>query len=271
MQMIWILLAVLVAAVLLILFLIFPSPRRHPARETLRGRYIAHRGLHDLAENTPENSLAAFRAAAEQGHIIENDIHLTADGEVVVFHDSLLVRMCGVDGEVEKMTLAELKKCRLKGTEEQIPTLQECLEAVDGRVPLLIEFKCGGMTCKPLCEAANRILSAYKGEYFVQSFYPQVLLWYRRHRKDICRGQLAEPFHGGPLYKRMLGCLLFDFVSRPDFVSYEHNSRKHPLRRLVTRLGALPVCWTLRSQEELNASQAAFETYIFEGFIPEEK
>ena len=174
MHIVLILLAALAAVSLLLLFLVFPSARRHPAREKLRGRYIAHRGLHDLAENTPENSLAAFRAAAEQGHMIENDIHLTADGEVVVFHDSLLKRMCGVDGRIEQMTLAGLKKCRLQGTDEQIPTLQECLEAVDGRVPLLIEFKCDRTTCKPLCEAANKILSAYKGEYFVQSFYPPV-------------------------------------------------------------------------------------------------
>ncbi|MBQ4598960.1 MAG: glycerophosphodiester phosphodiesterase [Clostridia bacterium] len=271
MHIVLILLAALAAVSLLLLFLIFPSARRHPAREKLRGRYIAHRGLHDLVENTPENSLAAFRAAAEQGYMIENDIHLTADGEVVVFHDSSLKRMCGVEGRIEQMTLAELKKCCLQGTEEQIPTLQECLDTVDGRVPLLIEFKCDRTTCKPLCEAANKILSAYKGEYFVQSFYPPVLLWYRQHRKDVCRGQLAAPFKGKVLYKRMLGCLLFNFVSRPDFVSYVHTGQNHPMRRLVTRLGALPVCWTLRSQEELDASRMAFETYIFEGFIPKEK
>lgn len=268
MEILLILLAALAVWALLILFLVFPSVRRHPDREKLRGRHIAHRGLHDLVENTPENSLAAFRAAAEQGYIIENDIHLTADGEIVVFHDNSLKRMCGVDAKIEAKTLAELKEYRLAGTNEQIPTLKECLDTVDGRVPILIEFKCDGMTCKALCEAADRILSEYQGEYFVQSFYPQVLLWYRHHRKDVCRGQLAEPFHGDKLYKRMLGCLLFNFLSRPDFVSYEHTHKKHLMRRLTTCLGALPVAWTIRSQESLDKCRRGFHAYIFENFIP---
>ena len=134
----WILLFILLLLIGAFLFCI--APRRPRDTETFKQTLFAHRGLHTKGNELPENSLAAFRAAAEQGYMIENDIHLTADGEVVVFHDSSLKRMCGVAGRIEQMTLAELKKCCLQGTEEQIPTLQECLDTVDGRVPLLIEF-----------------------------------------------------------------------------------------------------------------------------------
>ncbi len=252
----------------LFLFLVFPSLRRHAARGDMTGRYIAHRGLHGLAENMPENSLAAFRAAIERGYAIEIDIHLTADGEVVVFHDDDTVRVCGESHIIEDTTLAELKKLRLAGSEESIPTLQECLEVVNGQVPLLVEFKCMSKTCKALCEKANAMLSAYNGVYWVQSFYPFVLSWYRRHRKDVCRGQLSAGFYGEELHKRLLGCLVFNVLARPDFVSYKHEDAKHVCRKLCTYLGAFPVGWTFTTQEALDKCRSEFSTYIFEGFVP---
>ncbi|MBQ2704556.1 MAG: glycerophosphodiester phosphodiesterase [Clostridia bacterium] len=267
------LIALGVFAVLLagFLFLVFPAKKKHGDLELLKGAYIAHRGLHDLEPNTPENSLPAFDAAAKQGYIIENDIHITADGEVVVFHDDNPVRMCGAEGKIEEMTLAEIKTLRLLDTDLQIPTLKECLDLVDGRVPLLIEFKCeDSKTCERLCVAANEILKEYKGKYFVQSFYPFAVGWYKKHRKDICRGQLSAAFKGESLVKRMLGCTLFNFIARPHFLSYCHNDEKHPCRRLNTKLGAFPVGWTFKSQQEVDTVKDKFNTYIFEGFIPEE-
>jgi hypothetical protein len=136
-------------------------------------------------------------------------------------------------------------------------------------VPLLIEFKCpNARTCSPLCEAADAILKDYKGVYFIQSFHPPVLRWYRKHRPDVCRGQLASAFPKEDAVKRLLGCMVFNFLARPDFVSYEHRFAAHPCRRLCTRLGALPVGWTFQSPAELAAHRTDFATYIFEDFIP---
>lgn len=262
---------VVILLICLLLFLLFPSPRCHPDRQLLKGRYIAHRGLHNLSDGTPENSLAAFRTALEYGYAIEIDIHLTADNEVVVFHDDDLQRMCGVPGRPENMTLAELKALRLGGTDEQIPTLQECLDTVNGRVPLLIEFKCMTATCKALCSTADEILSVYDGAYCIQSFYPPVLLWYRRHRREICRGQLASAFPKEALYKQLLGCMVFNFLARPDFVSYDHRYVGHLCRRLCSLLGAYPVGWTFEDQTALDDCRQAFGAYIFEGFLPREE
>lgn len=254
----------------IVLFLIFPSAKGHADLDLLKGAHIAHRGLHDLTPNTPENSLPAFEAAASAGYIIENDIHVTADGQVVVFHDDDAKRMCGVDIIIEQSTLAELKSLRLGDTDLQIPTLQECLDLVDGRVPLLIEFKCKtfGDTDR-LCQAADEILSKYKGKYIVQSFFPPVCGWYKKHRKDICRGQLAAAFKGEEFYKRLLGCTFFNFMARPHFLSYCHSDEAHPFRRLNSRLGAFPVGWTFHCQAEIDKVKDKFNTYIFEGFLPE--
>ncbi len=259
---------VVVAIAALYLFLIFPAARRHPDRWRMCGQYIAHRGLHSLTPDAPENSLTAYRKAIEHGFMIEIDIRLTADGEVVIFHDDDLRRLFGVDRKVEDMTLAELQTYRLPNTQETIPTLQECLAAVNGKVALLIEFKCMYKTYRSLCEKANAILSTYKGPYMIQSFYPLVLRWYKRHRRDICRGQLAAGFKGEAYYKRLLGHMVFNCLARPDFVSYDHLDESHPARRLVTGLGAFPVGWTFTSEDAVRQNRHAFRTYIFEQFIP---
>lgn len=263
-------LGVVAALMGLLLFLIFPSLRRHRDREVLKGRFIAHRGLHGLLDNTPENSLNAFKRAVELGFAIEIDIHLTRDGQVVVFHDDTLNRVCGVDGKVEEKTLAELKQLRLLGTDCEIPTLQECLDVVNGKVPLLIEFKCVSLKCDALCRAADKILINYNGKYLIQSFYPTVLRWYKKHRSDICRGQLSTPFKGEAFYKRLSGALLLNFLGRPDFVSYEHKYSDYFFFKLVKKLGAFPVGWTFQSQSDLDNAKLNFDAYIFENFMPKE-
>ncbi len=262
----WIL-AVLWLLLVFLLILIFPAWRHHPQRETLRGAFVAHRGLH--GDDRPENSLSAFQAAVRAGYMIECDLHLTADGEVVVFHDDTLTRMCGMDGRVEEQTLDTLKSLRLKNSNECIPTLREMLDVVDGRVPLLIEFKLCSNNAAPLCEAAENILKDYRGVYIIQSFYPTVLHWYKTHRPQVCRGQLAESFLKDSFVRKLAGCLLFNVISRPDFVSYSHYGTWHPCFRLCTLLGAQPIGWTFRSQQDIENHRKDFEGFIFEGFIPQ--
>lgn len=106
---------------------------------------VAHRGLHAAGKGVPENSLPAFRAAAEAGYAIELDVHRASDGTLVVFHDHDLRRMTGARGTVERMDFRSLRRLRLGGTACTIPLLREVLECVGGRVPLLIELKNGGL------------------------------------------------------------------------------------------------------------------------------
>lgn len=266
----------IIAASIIGLFLIFllivsPSDRKHKDIGLLKGAHIAHRGLHDINKKIPENSLAAFQKAVDQNFPIEIDVHLTKDGRVVVFHDHLLKRICGAEGRVEEKTLDELKQLYLLNTSEKIPTLEEVLELVDGKVFLLIEFKMKNKNTKALCQAADSILQSYKGKYFVQSFYPQVLRWYKWHRRSVCRGLLAANFKNKGFSKKMAGYMAFNFLAKPDFIAYKHEDSKNPMRRFTVWLGAESVGWTFTSQKDINDKKNDFNTFIFEKFIPETK
>ena len=177
---------ILIALCVLYLYLIAPRVPRRPLNG-LEGLY-AHRGLWN--GERPENSLPAFRAAVEKGFGIETDVHITKDNRLVVFHDDSLKRMCGDGRNLPDCTLAELRQLRLAGTEETIPTFDEFLEAVDGKVPLVIEIKTD-MRITLLCEQVNERLSRYQGPYCIESFDPRAVRWYRKHRPDIIRGQLT--------------------------------------------------------------------------------
>ena len=88
----------------------------HPGLAALQGWKYAHRGLHDAEK--PENSMAAFRAALENGYGIELDIHLIKDGNLAVIHDTALVRTTGCDGKITDLATEDLGNYRLENTDE---------------------------------------------------------------------------------------------------------------------------------------------------------
>ena len=107
---------------------------------------LAHRG-HSIA--FPENTMADFRAAVEAGvDAIESDVHLTADGQLVMLHDATLDRTTNGSGPVVERTLAEVLELdawgrfggRFRG--ERVPTLDQLLDlAADAGIFCIIEVK----------------------------------------------------------------------------------------------------------------------------------
>ena len=94
---------------------------------------IAHRALHDKAQGRFENTLSAVRAAVAQGFAIEVDLHPSADGVPMVFHDDDLERLTGRKGDVRAHGAAELGRMSIGGTADTIPTLSQLLNAVAAR------------------------------------------------------------------------------------------------------------------------------------------
>lgn len=270
--------AIAVAAVLLLggalwLWLIGPSPRRDIA--PFNSFLYAHRGLHTDDSRIPENSLAAFRRAAELGVAVELDVQFSADRQVVVFHDNTLTRMCGVNQRVDSLTYEELKALPLLGSDEGIPLLKEVLEVLDG-APVLCEFKSRpSFTDTSLCEAAWDILKDYKGPVCIESFNPMMVGWFKKHQPTVVRGVLSCVFEPdnkevSPFVGKLLTNLLTNFLARPDFIAYRHTDTKATALRLCKRLFRAPtIAWTIRSQKEQNAAlDNGFATVIFEGYLP---
>ena len=168
--------------------------------------YYAHRGLYDNISDAPENSLAAFQKAVDAGYGIELDVQMTADGKVVVVHDFNLKRISGVDKEIDQCTYEELQEYPIYGSDQRVPLFEDVLKAVDGKVPLIVELKY--KEGSKICEKAQEILNSYTGIYCIESFHPQVLVWYRKNYPHICRGQLSMNFEkdkaGLPWYKRFI-------------------------------------------------------------------
>ncbi len=239
-----------------------------------RGVNFAHRGLH--GEGVAENSLSAFAAAVESGFGIELDVRLTADGKMVVFHDDTLTRVAGIDKRVDSLSLAELRECRLSGTEDTVPTLKEVFALIDGRVPLLIEIKEDAGNSR-VTETLVRELDGYSGPYIVESFNPLSLKTFRRLRPDVPLGILSQHFcrreqYKGKLLYFLLQNMLLNFLSAPDFVAYDHTDAKMTSLVLAKGLFGTPTfAWTVRSEEEADAARAAgFDGIIFEGFLPKD-
>lgn len=258
--------------ILLYLLLVMPGLRRNPSMEPYKEWLYAHRGLHDNSSDAPENSLRAFQKAVDAGYGIELDIQLSKDGVPVVFHDFTLKRICRAEGKVEDYTYEELQQFSLCNSEQKIPRFQDVLALVDGKVPLIVELKIEGSNLG-ICEAGDKLLSDYKGMYCIESFNPLGVRWYRKNRKDIVRGQLADAFieegeYKGILYF-LLENLLFNFLTKPDFIAYD---RKYPgkLSRRICRyvFRNTAVAWTIKSKEQLEEAKKHFDIYIFDSFIP---
>ena len=249
-------------------FLIAPGAVTKRQKAPFVGRNFAHRGLHSEDKSVPENSLEAFRLAGRAGYGAELDVRLTKDGQVVVFHDDTLDRMCGVSGRVDEKSYDELKLLSLAGTNQRIPLLTEVLEVYSGRGPLIVEIKNGSRN-RELCEKTYAILSEYPGEVCVESFNPRILRWFRFHAKDIVRGQLATTMsdYDGAVSRPtafMLSHCLLNFISRPQFIAYRVGYR--PLSvRLSEAMGAMRFGWTSHNER----TERGRDGVIFEFYRPQ--
>ena len=258
------------AAAALPLFLIAPGGATRRQKAPFLGVNFAHRGLHRRDKTVPENSLPAFERAAREGYGVELDVQLSKDGQVVVFHDDTLDRVCGVHGRVDAFDYSELKEMRLCGTEETIPLFTEVLAVIRGRGPLLVELK-NGPRNRELCEKTYAILSDYRGDVCIESFNPLIVAWFRLHARDLLRGQLAQPlrFYKGETSLAtgfLLSHGLMNFLARPQFIAYKIGYRP-PTIRLAAALGALRFGWT--SHEPRNEKDR--DAVIFEFYKPRVK
>lgn len=228
---------------------------------------FAHRGLHDRAGTRPENSLPAFEAAVAAGVGIELDVHRSADGHVVVTHDDDTARVCGSSRSVAASTLRELRSLRLVGTDERIPTLDDVLALVAGRVPVMVEVKNPRRSTGPLEAAVGRLVADAAGPVCVASFNPRTVGWFAKHLPEVVRGQTATSFADAAvpyLARRILASMVANRWTTPHFVSYALEDLPNRWCDRWREAGRPLVAWTVRTPADLVKAGAVADNHIFE-------
>jgi len=214
---------------------------------------FAHRGLH-RGSDFPENSLIAFAMALEVGAGIECDLRLTADDQVVVFHDADAKRICGSTLRIGRSTLAELG--RLRVGEGPIPTLESLLQLVAGRVPLLLEVKVDDDLWR-WAPTLKRALGDYAGPFGIMSFDARLPRLVKTNMPDVRRGLVIKDRLAA--WKRRWAIWLAD----PHFVAVEVTALGKPWVERGRR--RMPVySWTVRSPDQRRQAAVHADAAIWE-------
>lgn len=229
---------------------------------------LAHRGLHN--EKYPENSLGAFQNAIKHNFAIELDVRLLKDNTPVIFHDTNVKRMCGVDKELRKMTMYDLEELRLKDSKYHIPTLNEVLKLVNGQVPIMIELKPVKSNKKNILErTVYNAIANYEGDIAVKSFNPLSMLWFKKNAPEVLRGMLSSYFehtYMPKIYKFFVKRLALYKKIQPDFISYDF---RYLPNKYVQDKKVPIVAWTITSAELEKEAMKNADNVVFERYIPE--
>jgi len=214
---------------------------------------LAHRG--DLA-HAPENTLPAFQQAIQKGADgVELDAKLTADGHVVVIHDSTVDRTTDGTGRVASLTLESIRTLdagkwfdeKFSGT--KVPLLEEVFETVGRDKIINVELKNlltprDGLVVK-ICELIKRHNN--HNQILFSSFYPSNLKAAAQIMPEVPRGLLAMPGLLG-LWARSFGFMFGDYQALHPYISNttrEQIQRAHRLKRRVH-------VWTVNTPDDLH-------------------
>lgn len=227
---------------------------------------IAHRGLHD--KFIPENSLGAFLLAVKSNFVIELDIHLLADGQIVVFHDEDLKRMCNKNIKISQLTSKNINQIYLNNSIEKIPLLSDVFQVVSGSVPILIEIKDQRDLFRNI-KIQNTLLEQlnnYNGKVAIQSFNPFLLRIFKKKKPHIPRGQLSYNYADSSssfIIKYLLRNYYLNFISSPHFLSHSIDDILN--KRLVNlkKKGLKILYWTINNENK-NRIDSLCDNYIFE-------
>lgn len=231
---------------------------------------VAHRGLWN-GDGAPENSLAAFQAACQAGYGIELDVHLSADGEAMVFHDYSLKRMTGAEGKIKDHSAADLAEMRLKGTDERIPTLLETLALVGHRAMVHIELKTAFGEVGPLEQRVHEILIDHNGPVCVIGFNPYSHAWFADRFPGVLRGLDSYAWsedtpHLSAEQRKSFARLEQVEIARPHFLAMSTDMVADP-RVVEHRAKGMPVvAWTVRDPGQWDSLKPHCDNLIFEGF-----
>ena len=224
----------------------------------LKKGVIYHRGKH--GSGVMENTIEAFNLACEEGLGIELDIRLTSDNKIIVFHDDNLKRLYNIDKKVANCTYREL--CEY--SEGTIPLFTDVLNLINDRVGLMVEIKSVKFS---KLEIICNVLKNYRGRYVIVSFNPGILRYFKKNDPSIIRGQLSCSFKNSNynlVSKFVLSRMLFNFVSKPHFISYGIESCDCELLAKYKKKGYFIIGWTYNNEKNKLKLKRVYDNMIIE-------
>jgi glycerophosphoryl diester phosphodiesterase len=227
----------------------------------LTAQPYAHRGLH--SSGAPENSRAAFAAAIARGHGIELDVQASRGGFPFVFHDETLDRLTDEHGPVGAREAEDVERIRLKGSSETIPSLDDVLQLVAGRVPILIEVKARGPAWHRLCYGVAGSLLRYSGPAAVMSFDPRVGAWFARHHPATVRG-LVVTAQGKARSRGWAERLYSVWRATPQFVASDIRDLPSRFAARLRARGMPVLTWTCRGEGDRATAALYADQIIYE-------
>lgn len=208
-----------------------------------RPRVWAHRG--DSA-HAPENTLLAFdKARSAKADGIELDVRFDGDHNVVVFHDSDLERLTGLDGTMESTSATERARLRIRG--EPVPTLAEVLHSFDLEIDVEIKSNRTGRE-GDLAAATAKVIkdSGREDQILISSFDPFILLQIHRHLPAIGLAHIFAEDQPFPVRRGWIGTLMGVSIVHPEhtLVTEASVKRWHTAGRPIN-------VWTVDDPAEL--------------------
>jgi glycerophosphoryl diester phosphodiesterase len=231
----------------------------------LTKRPIAHRGLHDGNQLIWENTLSAFTRAIAHNFTIECDVMLTRDHQIIVFHDQDLHRLTGTTGSVREYDGLHLCDMHIGNTHDKILSLNQMVQAINGKVPILIELKGDAGRDTHFINAVAKILKSYKGQIAIMSFEHHLLKDCMKLMPDYALGLTAQGVSAAEMSQH------FKVLDYPiDFVSYHKDHLDNRFIKTIKHDLKLPVLtWTIQTKEDYHAAISRSDQVTFELINPD--
>lgn len=220
---------------------------------------FAHRGLW-TSEGPPENTMTAFRDAANTGLGIEYDVRPSSDGTPMIFHDKTLERLTTRQDAFETLDEDTLSNIEVGQSETNIPRLIDLLAVWPSSLPLLTEMKIDGETDPvAFAKTVGDVLLAHDGCAAAMSFSEEAV---NALPDGLMRGQLILPAKdiGEEEFSAVLARALEQDV---DYIAVHISDMTHASDALLAYKQPL-VTWTVRTESDVRLARQLGVAIIFE-------
>lgn len=220
----------------------------------------AHRGLW-TPEGAPENTITAFRNAANAGLGIEYDVRPASDGTPMVFHDKTLGRLTDHQDIFETLDEETLSNIKVSNSDDTIPSLIDLLAVWPAELPLLTEMKIDGQTDPvAFAKTVGEMLLDHDGCAAAMSFSEDAV---NALPEGLMRGQLIYPSKdvGEDKFDAVLARALKKNV---DYIAVNVTDMTRASDALLNHSQPL-VTWTVRTEDHVRLARQLGVAIIFEG------